>query len=149
MFYGTELSSVTTRQNGKKYLSFDTSGAVVQKTYGSSAAPVVIVNAPPAGTTINPATTYIFALNQDSYTNAFGGIIRGKIGIRVYINATLFYEKYLVTNPSLNSDGAIYSDDTTPWFWKTSGNIIKVTSNSDVTAGTPPAGSFVQNYYSI
>jgi hypothetical protein len=130
MYYGTQLSSVTTKLAGKKYLSFDTTGAVVQKTYGSSAAPVVIVTSPPAGTTINPATTYILSFIGSLMTNT-AGVTRGKIGIQVWINGTLYYEKYKYTSTTDHpTSGYIYSDDTYPWALSTNQSATYITSSS-------------------
>ena len=142
---------MTTKQTGKRYLEFESSGAVVYKKYGSSLAAdrTVVVNAP-VGKTIQPASTFILAVSVDPRNNAYGAFVPGKVGIQVYINGVLYYEKYLATGFTgttyAHPDGSIYSDDTTPWFWKTTGNVVKVASDTSVS-GSGPAGSVVQAYY--
>ena len=121
------------------------------KKYGSSLAAdtTVVVNAP-VGKTIQPASTFIQAVSVNPRTNAYGAFVPGKVGIQVYINSVLYYEKYLATDFTTyaHPDGSIYSDDTTPWFWKTSGNVVKVASNTGVS-GAGSAGSIIQDYNAI
>ena len=137
MYYGTHLSSVTTKQTGKKYLSFDSSGAVVQKTYGSSTAPIIIIQKPIYAVT-DTANTYVLSFISPLFTNAIN-LTRGKIGIQVWINGTLHYEKYQYTDVSNHpTSGYIYSNDTYPWALFTNQSPTDVTSSST---------GVVENYY--
>ena len=164
MYYGVELSSTTTRTIGNRYLSFESSGALVYKKY--AIAPVyenrIEVVRAPTGVTIDPATTYIKALREVPLINNSGVINKtGKSGIQVYINGKLYYEKYLATSASY--DGGIYIDDSDPWFWKTSGNMklskssasatvspgYDIAAGSSISTGIIPVNTVVQRYYTI
>ena len=163
MYYGVELSSTTTRTIGNRYLSFESSGALVYKKYATFPAYEYRVEVVPAptGVTINPGTTYIKAFRQAPNINLSGYVTQtGKVGIQVYINGNLYYEKYMVIGIAF--DGSIYSNDTYPWFWRTTGNINLIESSDTVSSGfdiaagssistsiTIPVNTVVQRYYTI
>jgi len=162
MYYGVELSSTTTRTIGNRYLSFESSGALVYKKYAISPAyenRIEVVRAP-TGVTIDPAKTYIKAFRQAPNINQSGVVTQnGKVGIQVYINEKLYYEKYMVIDVRL--DGSIYINDSDPWVWKTSGNATKITNStpvspgydiaagSSISTGIIPVNTVVQRYYTI
>jgi len=163
MYYGGELSTTTTRTIGNRYLSFESSGALVYKKYAnfpSQESRIEVVTAP-TGVTIDPGTTYIKAFKQSPLINLSGVVNQiGKVGIQVYINGQLYYEKYMGTRYAF--DGGIYIDNSDPWFWRTTGNIILISSSDTVSAGydipagssispsiNVPANTVVQRYYTI
>jgi len=146
MYIGDELSTVLDRYFGKTYLLFETTGTVVQKKYGASYASVrnVIVTSP--GVTIDRETSYILAYRQNSTM-----VVKGKVGIQVYINGNLYYEKYLVIGNGDNPDGGIYHiNDGNAWVWKKSDGtsvISSATTLSTYDTVIPPIGSVIEKYY--
>jgi hypothetical protein len=98
--YTRRLDSV----DGKNYLGFNSSGQVVFGAYDDVTQPVVVIG---DNTEIKPQTlnvpispkgngTYIDIIRSDYYKNTAVGWINGKVGIRVYRNDKLYYEKYRV-----------------------------------------------------
>jgi hypothetical protein len=155
MLYGTQLSNFTGKPVMGTFLSFNSSGAVVKKIYGSTSTAVTIISGPTTPpSTINPTTTYILALRQVPQYNQAGLLTTpGKLGIQVYINGTLKYEKYVRTKRSgdtspANSSkivdvatGGIYNDANYAWSYRT-GNKDSTVLISNLT---PVAGSVIEN----
>jgi len=157
MLYGTQLSDVVGKTNNATFLSFNSSGAVVKKIYGSTSTAVTIISGPTTPpSTIDPTTTYILALRQAPQYNQAGVLnTPGKLGIQVYINGKLKYEKYILTKRSgdtspVNSSkiadvstGGIYNDATNAWSYRASKTSTVLISNST----SPVAGSVIETIY--